>query len=350
MVLRGDARRSFNQDKGLVRDRGSVSSKAETIYTFLICAYTWPSMANRLASLRRTGMALVRAFRAMMDYRMPRDAAAISYFSLFALLPSALVVLAVGNDLLSLLGIRTRILNGITSMFPVSHAFLESNMPQIVDPSPALELSCLFVMTWTSTWIFGLIENGLNRAWGVSRRRTFWQSRLRSITVVALGGCILLSAAGILAMVTTSQKPSRWYAEDPIITGLALSASLLVVLLLAILVFYCVYRLMPDTKVAWVDALSGAVVASVLWESGSIIFFQLVPFFDFERVYGRMAGIITLMAWVYTSNLILLFGGNFSAQMHRPSDAEPSSDASDGFHPVDGSRGVVRIRTFPRHR
>jgi YihY family inner membrane protein len=281
---------------------------------------------------------------------MPRDAAAISYFSLFALFPSVLVLLAVGSDILSLFGIRKSMLQAITSLLPVSSAFLESNLPQMLSPSPALVLSCVFVMTWTSAWIFGLIESGLNRAWGVTGRRTFWQSRVRSIMVVALGGSILLSAAGILAMVTTSRNSPTWYEHDPIITWLTRFVLLMAVFLLAILVFFCVYKLMPDKKVLWPEALSGAILAALLWESGSIVFFRLVPFFDFERVYGRMGMIITLMAWVYTSNLILLFGGNFSAQLHRPSTEGQPADERGGSRPVEEQQPARKIRPFLRPR
>jgi membrane protein len=87
-------------------------------------------------------------------------------------------------------------------------------------------------------------------------------------------------------------------------------------LLIAVLVFTLVFKWMPHRNVYWTEAFSGALVTTLMWEIGSYIFGRLVPFFDYQRIYGKMGAVIALLAWVYTSNLILLFGANFSAQLH----------------------------------
>ncbi len=255
----------------------------------------------------------------MLDHKNPRDAAAISYFSLLALFPTALVLLAVANDILNFVGIKQGLVKRIVSLFPVSQKFLDANLNQIVDPSPGLVVSCMVVVFWTSSWVFSFVETALNRAWDVPKRRSFWESRLRSITVIVLGGIILLASTGITAIVGKAQaQASEEFRQDAIISGLWSSILLAIGSLLAVLVFFCVFKLMPDRKVLWQEALSGAVVSAVLWEVGSYIFVKLFPSFDLERVYGRTGAMIALLAWVYTSNLIMLFGANFSAGLHGP--------------------------------
>jgi len=290
----------------------------------------------------------------MLDHKNPRDAAAISYFSLLALFPAVLVLLAVANDILNLLGIKQGLVKRIVSLFPVSQKFLDANLSQIIDPSPGLVLSCMVVVFWTSTWVFSFVENALNRAWDVPKRRTFWESRLRSITVIVLGGTILLASTGITAIVGKAQdQTSEVFRQDEIITGLWSSILLAIGSLLAVLVFFCVFKLMPDRKVLWQEALSGAVVAAALWEMGSYIFVKLFPSFDLERVYGRTGAMIALLAWVYTSNLIMLFGANFSAQLHGPPNdqrakvPEPGRGRKD---PEDLSGQVVSSQTPGSHR
>ncbi len=286
-----------------------------------------------------------------MDQQNPRDAAAISYFILFALFPAVLVLLAVASDILAQLEIRLDVTARIMSLFPVSKDFLEKNLSQIAEPSPALVLSCVMVVLWTSTWIFSFVENALNRAWGVPKQRTFWESRIRSFIVVFLGGTILLASAGITAVVSKAQsRTSAEFKQDEIITGLWSSIFLSVGFLLAILVFFCVFKLMPDRKVAWREALSGALASALLWELGSIIFLRLGTYFDYERVYGRMGAVIALLAWVYTSNMIMLFGASFSAQLHRP----PAEQSSEGENPDRGKEEREgpggEIRSVPNSR
>jgi len=205
------------------------------------------------------------------------------------------------------------------------------------------------VVLWTSAWVFSFVEGALNRAWDVPRRRTFWESRIRSFTVVLLGGSILLAAAAMTAVVGNAQdRTTDVFRADPIINGLWSATLLLMSFLLAALAFFCVFKIMPDRKVVWQEALSGAVAATLLWELGSFIFFKLAPYFDYERVYGRMGAIIALLAWVYTSNMIMLFGAHFSAQLHRPVEETRPTVIQPDLHFQEQQDARRRIRSFPR--
>jgi uncharacterized BrkB/YihY/UPF0761 family membrane protein len=91
---------------------------------------------------------------------------------------------------------------------------------------------------------------------------------------------------------------------------------LLAGLFIAVVVFALIFKWIPHRKVFWREAFSGALVFVLMWEIGSIIFVRLIPFFDYQRIYGRTGAVIALLVWVYTSSLILLFGANFTAQLH----------------------------------
>jgi membrane protein len=291
----------------------------------------------------------------MMDHRNPRDAAAISYFSSLALFPAVLVLIAVANDILGKFEFKqSSIVVRIVALFPVAKKFLDQNLSQIIDPPAALVLSCIVVVMWTSSWVFSIVENALNRAWNVPKRRTFWESRLRSISVVVAGGTILLASVAIIAIASPVSEATRErllvYAQDPIIPWVWKSILLSASLLLAILVFCCVYKLLPDRRVNWTEALSGALVSALLWEIGSIVFIELIPFFDYERVYGRMGAVIALLAWVYSSNLIMLFGAHFSAQLHSPVAAPQPAPEELVASKQDSGRARGKVRSFPRSR
>lgn len=312
-------------------------------------------MPPKVAIIRNAGRALGRTVRTMMDHRNPRDAASISYFSILALFPGVLVLIAVANDLLGRLEFgQSNLFDRMIALFPVSEKFLHENLSQILDPSTTLVLSCVAIVMWTSSWVFSIMENALNRAWGVPKRRTFWESRIRSITVVVLGGTILLAAVALLAIASPGngedQKKLLIYFQDPIITWLWKSVMYCAVLLLAILVFTCVYKLMPDKKVEWREALSGASVSALLWECGTFIFIKLVPYFDFERVYGRMGAVMMLLVWVYVSNLFMLFGAHFSAQLHKAGSEQASAKHGQSTYAGPQEDAAGRLRFIGRSR
>jgi YihY family inner membrane protein len=308
-------------------------------------------MPQKEPAFRRLGNAFAGASRALINPETPRDAAAISYFSLIALFPSILILISLTDTLLNWVDLHRRVVRIIAALFPGSNEFLRAYLNELTRPSTALTISCVVVILWSSSWIFTFIETALNRAWGVPNRRSFWESRIRSISLMVLGGLCLLVSACITVVVSRMQSASSGripaFADDPIIKWLWSSLIMAMGFLVAIIVFSMVFKLMPDRKVPWIEALSGAVVAAILWEIASYVFARLVPSFDYQKMYGKTYTIILLLVWVYTSSLIMLFGANFSAQLHR-------TDLKRERAPVPGAseRDYYRnkIRTFPKNR
>ncbi len=278
-------------------------------------------MAQGGSRFRRIGGAFAEAAKAMWTHEVPRDAGAISYFSLFVLFPAVLVLFYIVFVILDLYQLRQQVVDAIVALFPGSKDFLETNLIDLLHPSPLLFLGALIVVMWGSAWIFTFLENALNRAWEVSRRRTFWESRMRNIALLVLGGVLLLASAAISLVVDTQRKLAYMkvpaFAKDPLIRDLWSWIIYVAGFLIAIAVFTFIYKLMPDCKVTWREASAGAMVAAFLWEADWKIFALLVTAFDSQRAYGTTGFIIALLTWIYTSSLITLYGANFSARLYR---------------------------------
>ena len=271
--------------------------------------------------MRQLGRSFPAAGRMMLKHEAPRDAASISYFSLIALFPASLVIVYIADALLGRMDLHGTVVDLILYLFPGSNRFLRSNLNELTTPSLTVVLSCAFVFVWSSSWIFTFLESAINRAWDTPHQKTFWESRLRSIGFMMLGGSSLLASAIITAKVSNARAEAAAMipasTEAGSLIGLFWSLFLLGAgLLIAVLVFALIFKYIPHRRVFWREAFSGAVVFIVVWEIGSIIFARLLPYFDYKRIYGRTGAVIALLVWVYTSNLILLFGANFTAQLH----------------------------------
>ncbi len=275
--------------------------------------------------------ACVLAGRRMMTYEVPRDAAGISYFGLTALFPAVIAMIALVDAFLGWTGLHNIVLQQIVDLFPGSRQFLKSNLDQLRPPSTAIVISCVVVVFWASSWIFSFIESAVNRAWEVPHQRSFWESRFLSIALMALAGFSLLCSAAITAFVSAAREQADARIAPSIrashFLGWFWSLTLLGAgLLIAVLVFTLVFKWTPHRKVLWKEAFSGALASTVMWEIGSLIFVKLVPFFDYQRIYGRMGAVVALLVWVYTSNLFFIFGAHFSAQLHRTESEQSARD------------------------
>lgn len=282
---------------------------------------------------RQFGGSFAAAGRVMLKHETPRDAAAISYFCLVALFPGILVIVAVVDAFLGRMDLHGIVVQLIIDLFPGSRLFLRSNLEDLLTPSLTVVLLCAGVFIWSSSWIFSFLESAINRAWGVSSQKTFWESRLRSIGFMILGGTSLLASSAITAFIRNAQSRA--------VAGISTSARasfligwfwycflFLAGILIAVLVFALIFKWIPHRKVFWREAFSGALIFVFMWEIGSIIFVSLMPYFNYQRIYGRTGAVIALLVWVYTSSLILLFGANFTAQLHGIRLREPVPDSS----------------------
>lgn len=90
--------------------------------------------------------------------------------------------------------------------------------------------------------------------------------------------------------------------------------------------------------VKWISP--GGLVAVVLWLVASALFAVYVANFShYNRVYGSLAGVIIFLVWMWISNVAILLGAEFNAELERgraiaaghPAGQEPFSELRDDY-------------------
>ncbi len=104
-----------------------------------------------------------------------------------------------------------------------------------------------------------------------------------------------------------------------------------------VLIIGFLYRTAPDAShegFRWI--LPGAIVATVLWLLGSIAFsFYVANFGSYSGTYGSLAGGIVLLLWLYVTNVAVVFGAQFAAELERTANAAQVATAPDEPVPID---------------
>ena len=118
------------------------------------------------------------------------------------------------------------------------------------------------------------------------------------------------------------------------------------------LVIGLLYRFSPNARhegLRWI--LPGSVVATVLWLVASAGFSLYVANFgSYSSTYGSLAGGIVLLLWLWLTNVAVVFGAQFAAELERTANAarEPTPPGRAG---ADRSRPTARRgRTTRRPR
>jgi YihY family inner membrane protein len=172
-----------------------------------------------------------------------------------------------------------------------------------------------------ATTLFGQMERGLNRMYGIEQDRPSVQKYGRAFVMALTVG--LLTAAAFVALAfgreigdafDSSTVRSVWgVVRWPL--GLGFMAASMALL----------FRIAPRRhQPAWSWLAFGATVSVVLWAAvtaGLGLFFRWSS--SFGETYGPLAGIVALMIWSLLSAIAVLFGGAVAAQLEAVRSSQP---------------------------
>ena len=97
--------------------------------------------------------------------------------------------------------------------------------------------------------------------------------------------------------------------------GLALSVLAPAKLLTGL--FAAIYKVLPDTPIAWRDVVIGALVTAGLFEGGKYVIALYIGKSDVASSYGAAGALIILLLWIFYSAQIFLLGAEFTRAFAR---------------------------------
>src|SRR5436190_849890 len=123
-----------------------------------------------------------------------------------------------------------------------------------------LGLGFLFV---TAVALMLTIDRSLNTIWRSHRKRPFLVSVFAYVLLLSVGPVLI----GLSVSITTylMSLPERWHNMPATARPILLQA---VPTAVSTVAFFLIYRLVPHRKVPWAHALTGGIVAAVLFELG----------------------------------------------------------------------------------
>jgi membrane protein len=110
-----------------------------------------------------------------------------------------------------------------------------------------------------------------------------------------------------------------------------------------ILMIAILYYASPNVKqrgFRWVTP--GSLVALVVWVIASAAFaFYVANFGSYNKTYGALAGAVVLLAWLWITNLAILFGHQLNAERERSaeiSEGVPRAEREIQLEPRDAPK------------
>lgn len=196
------------------------------------------------------------------------------------------------------------------------------------------------------------VERAFNQIYRVPRGRSVSRRLTNYWTLLTLG------PIGLCATFFVGQKVQQWVVAWTGSGGFGSGATTLTIILFVVQlaistgVLVLVYLVVPNTKVRFFPALTGAVIAALAFEAGKFAFGQYVEFSaskSYARLYGSLALIPLFLLWVYVNWLIVLFGLQVAYEMQfgrTKTSAQPLYDS--GPMIVEPGAGLVVLTSAAR--
>jgi membrane protein len=174
------------------------------------------------------------------------------------------------------------------------------------------------LLAWTLVGTIKKVEDSFNFLWHVEQPRSFAR-RIAEYTTLLIAGPVLLVGFISLTNSALGSAPVQEVVRWPLLqhlrgTGIALAPYAMVTAF-----FTAAYMLIPNTRVHWRPALTGALVAGVLWAAVGKMFTALVVYSTrLTIVYAGFAFVVAALLWTYFGWLILLAGAQLSFYVQNP--------------------------------
>ncbi len=250
--------------------------------------------------------------------RSGQQAAALSYYTIFGIVPLAIVILLlfqslsaedVGQNVKTLVYDYLELQEIKYSTNDGQEVLLTNHIDAIVQQffeglnKGSLTLISAVIVIWAALALISKIENAFNNIWHVTRGRNFLQRIINYWAILTLGP--LLIGLGVYI----STRYERVGELQKTILSFSRIGPLLMSYIVATVVLFLLYFVMPNTKVKAKAAIWGAAVAALVWTVAKWGFSQYVTeFIPYSKIYG-VVGLIPLgVFWIYITWLIVLFG------------------------------------------
>ena len=282
--------------------------------------------------VRETVRETVREF---LDDDCTTLAAAISYYTVFALPPLLVLILTTVGLLVDPAEVQGRITREVGSLIGPDAAVMVGTMVEQASRMKSGFAAVLGVLAllFGATGAFIQLQNALNQAWDVPKQkqgggiRGHLLKRVLSLGMILGIGFLLLVSMLVGALLTAAGDSLAAMLPDYLSGGLLRAMQLLVELVLITVLFAAIFKVLPDIEIGWRDVMIGAAFTALLFTAGKFLLGIYLGTSDPGSSFGAAGALAAILVWIYYSAMILLLGAELTQVWTRRRHPERSTPA-----------------------
>jgi membrane protein len=270
-------------------------------------------------------------------------AAALTYYGVLSIFPALLV-------LVSILGVIGQsatqpLIDNLGSVAPGSaqEIFTSAikNLQSSQGAAGVLVIVGLAGALWSASGYVAAFMRASNVIYDIEEGRPIYKTLpVRVLLTLVLLVLLAISAVGVVATGGLAEKIGDLLGVGDTAVDVWKIAKWPVLLLVVSFMFALLYWAAPNVKPTgfrWISP--GGLLAVIGWLIASAAFaFYVANFGSYNKTYGALGGVIIFLVWLWISNIMVLLGAQFNAELERgraieegmrPKDKEPYVEPRD---------------------
>jgi membrane protein len=248
----------------------------------------------------------------------PRHAAALAYYTVFALSPLFTIVFSIAGALYGYEIAQANMVALVEYYIPnpgvadMLHTVLSNSIE--TSSNPLLTLFSICVLIYGATSVFSELQSALNLIWDAPTKTVngLWEvvhNRLFAVLMVFLGGLALFVALLVATLIAAANQWAEIHLRVIIYSEWVVFFSLFGI---SAVIFALIYKFVPDVEVAWRDVLVGAVATALLFTVARTLIIWSLRYNSLTSIFGATGSLVVFLVWIYYSALIFFLGAEFT--------------------------------------
>ena len=185
----------------------------------------------------------------------------------------------------------------------------------IVQSRQAIGLYSVIGFIWFSTRLFGSLRSVLALIFDIDSDRGIVAGKIFDVQITILSSLLLVAYTALNAYLALATTQGLTFLDQigvrkDIMGALEYNIGQAIAFLFIALMFFALYKFLPNRRIRWQMALVGSLFTSLLLEVAKRVFGAYVRSFDPGSLYsGTLAALIIVVLWTYYAAIIFILGG-----------------------------------------
>ncbi len=265
---------------------------------------------------------LYLAVKGFIYDKCQQKASALTFYSLMSIVPLVAMLYGIASGFGFDDVLKTELEKNMVGQEKVLEYILELSDAYLKNTKSGVIIGVgLILLFWSVMNVLGNIEQSFNDIWEIKRSRNFARKFTDYIALVIVAFLFLVSSSSMVLFV------SGKFNDYAALNYIGKSVSLMLPYFLICIVFTMLILIMPNTKVNFLSAIVGGLVAGILFQLLQYFFINfMVGVSRTSAIYGSFAALPLFLIWMQSSWLIVMFGAEISFAVQNASSFEFEAD------------------------